>query len=47
VADLVPLVRILTVRDLVDSLTRAGFAIDHQWQPDKNKAVFIVARKAA
>ncbi len=43
---LLPLLRVFTVRDLVDSLTRAGFAIDHQWQPGKSSAVFIVAKKA-
>jgi len=44
---LIPLVRVFTVQDLVDSLTNAGFAIDHQWQPGKGKSVFIVAKKAA
>ncbi len=40
-----PLVKVFTVEDLVNSLTHAGFTIDHQWQPGKNKAVFIVAKK--
>lgn len=40
-----PLVRVFTVQELVDSLETAGFAIDHQWQPGKGKAVFIVAKK--
>ena len=43
---LMPLVRVFTTRELADSLTDAGFEIDHQWQPGKNKAVFIVAMKA-
>ena len=43
---LMPLVRVFTTRELADSLTDAGFDIDHQWQPGKNKAVFIVAIKA-
>ena len=43
---LMPLVRVFTTRELADSLTDAGFEIDHQWQPGKNKAVFIVAIKA-
>lgn len=43
---LLPVLRVFTVRDLVDSLTRAGFTIDHQWQPGKSSAVFIVAKKA-
>lgn len=43
---LMPLVRVFTVQELVDSLIEAGFAIDYQWQPGRGKAVFIVARKA-
>jgi len=42
---LIPVVRIFSVQDLVDSLTSAGFEIDYQWQPGKGKAVFIVAKK--
>ena len=43
---LIPFVKVFTVKELEDSLTDAGFAIDYQWQPGKNKAVFIVAKKA-
>ena len=43
---LLPLLRIFTTRELEDSLTNTGFHIDHQWQPEKGKAVFIVAKKA-
>ena len=43
---LFPLVRVFTVKELEDSLCSAGFEIDYQWQPGKNKAVFIVAKKA-
>ena len=43
---LLPLVKVFTVPELVDSLTHGGFVIEHQWQPGKGKAVFIVARKA-
>ncbi len=43
---LIPMVRIFSVQELVDSLTAAGFEIDYQWQPGKGKAVFIVAKKA-
>jgi ubiquinone/menaquinone biosynthesis C-methylase UbiE len=43
---LMPLVKVFTTRELKDSLTDAGFKIDYQWQPGKNKAVFIVAKKA-
>ena len=42
-----PLVRVFTFQELVDSLEAAGFAIDHQWQPGKGKAAFIVAEKPA
>ena len=40
-----PLVQCFTTEELVASLTQAGFEIDHQWQPGKGKAVFIVAKK--
>lgn len=43
---LLPLVKVFTRKELEDSLTNAGFAIDYDWQPGKNKAVFIVAKKA-
>jgi len=43
---LMPLVRVFTTEELAASLTDAGFEIDHQWQPGKGKAVFIVAKKA-
>ncbi|MDJ0689836.1 MAG: class I SAM-dependent methyltransferase [Xenococcaceae cyanobacterium MO_188.B32] len=43
---LMPLVKVFTAKELADSLTDAGFAIDYQWQPSKGKAVFIVAKKA-
>ncbi len=43
---LMPLVKVFTTEDLVASLTDAGFEIDHQWQPGKGKAMFIVAKKA-
>lgn len=40
-----PLVKVFTVQDLMSSLTAAGFTLDYQWQPSKEKAVFIVAKK--
>lgn len=43
---LMPLLKVFTVQELAESLTRAGFAIDYQWQPEKSVAVFIVARKS-
>lgn len=42
---LMPLVRVFTKEELVASLTESGFEIDHQWQPNKSAAVFIVAKK--
>lgn len=42
---LLPLVKVFTAKELTDSLTENGFAIDHHWQPGKGKAVFIVAKK--
>ncbi len=41
-----PLVKIFTAQQLIDSLTDGGFAIDYQWQPSKDKAIFIVAKKS-
>lgn len=43
---LMPLVKVFTKKELEECLTDAGFNIDYQWQPGKNKAVFIVAMKA-
>ena len=43
---LLPLVKFFTVEELEGDLTDAGFRIDHRWQPDKSKTVFIVATKA-
>lgn len=41
-----PLVTVFTQKELEKSLIDAGFTIDYQWQPSKDKAVFIVAKKA-
>ncbi|QDZ13054.1 class I SAM-dependent methyltransferase [Devosia ginsengisoli] len=41
---LLPQLDVMTTADLVRSLTSAGFSMEHQWQPGKGKAVFIVAR---
>ena len=40
-----PFVKVFTVEELIESLTNAGFSIDYQWQPRKDKAIFIVAKK--
>ncbi len=42
---LIPLVRVFTEQELIDSFTAAGFDIDYQWRPDKGQAVFVVAKK--
>ncbi len=40
-----PHVVVFSRNDLIIDLTEAGFEIIHQWQPKKNAAVFLVARK--
>lgn len=42
---LLPAVKIFTEQALTRGLVAAGFTIEHQWRPGRNKAVFIVARK--
>ncbi len=42
---LIPLVRVFSTKELVDSLTSAGFEIAYQWRPEKSPAAFIVAKK--
>ncbi|MCG8562604.1 MAG: class I SAM-dependent methyltransferase, partial [Hyphomicrobiales bacterium] len=42
---LMPLVKVFTTQELVDSLAAAGFEIDHQWEQGKRIAAFIVAKK--
>lgn len=43
---LMPLVKVFTTDELVKAMTDAGFTIDYQWSPGKNKALFMVAMKA-
>lgn len=43
---LMPLVKVFTSTELKESFSDAGFKIEYRWQPGKNKAVFMVARKA-
>lgn len=43
---LIPLVKVFTQAELVQSLIDAGFVIDHEWLPKKNAAAFIIARKS-
>ncbi|UTW08057.1 class I SAM-dependent methyltransferase [Pseudomonas benzenivorans] len=42
---LLPSLDAFTRQQLVGSLTDAGFVIEQLWQPGKNKALFIVAKK--
>lgn len=42
---LIPFVAFFSRENLRDAMTAAGFRIEHEWQPGKNKAVFIVAVK--
>jgi len=42
---LLPLVRLFSVDELVQSITSAGFEINHNWLPDKSDALFLVAKK--
>lgn len=42
-----PQLDVMTSGELVQSLSSAGFAVVHRWQPGKGKAVFIVAQKPA
>jgi ubiquinone/menaquinone biosynthesis C-methylase UbiE len=43
---LLPILNVMTRDELAASIERAGFSIVHNWQPGRDKAVFIVARKA-
>lgn len=40
-----PLVKVFTFQNLIQSLSDSGFTLDYQWQPAKNKAVFMVGKK--
>ncbi len=42
---LIPLIKVFTQAQLVQSVIEAGFEIDQEWLPKKNAAVFIVAKK--
>lgn len=44
---LIPVIKSFTKSELETAITDAGFEIDHNWQPKKAAAVFIVARKPA
>jgi hypothetical protein len=42
---LMPLLKVFSKAELVDSLNAAGFLIAIEWQPNQSPTVFIVARK--
>lgn len=42
---LLPTINVFSVQELEQAMLAAGFKIDHQWQPGKNKSVFMVAKK--
>lgn len=44
---LIPPVQVFSRRELMDSLTAAGFTIDHEWHPGNGMTAFIIARKPA
>ena len=42
---LMPLVKVFSKKELETILIDAGFAIEYNWQPSKDKAVFIIGEK--
>lgn len=42
---ILPILRVFGENELAQSITDAGFSIEHQWRPGKGRAVFIVAKK--
>lgn len=42
---LLPLLRVFTRTELRASLDRAGFVIEHEWQPGPRQGLFVVARR--
>ena len=45
VIGVIPYVQVFTKQELEQSIVGAGFDVEHNWQPGKGKAVFLVARK--
>jgi len=44
---LFPLVRVFTADELRSSITKAGFVIEHDWQPKPKAALFLIARASS
>ena len=42
---LLPNIKVFTAKELETCMVNAGFRIDYQWQPEVNKAMFMVAKK--
>lgn len=42
---LLPMLNVMSHDQLRDSMTSAGFTIEHDWRPNPNAAVFLIARK--
>ncbi|MEM6782101.1 MAG: methyltransferase domain-containing protein [Pseudomonadota bacterium] len=42
-----PFFAVFSSKDLETAFTEAGFTIEHQWKPGKNKGVFMIAKKPA
>lgn len=42
---LLPLVAFFTQDELIGAVADAGFDIEHQWYPEKGRALFLIARK--
>lgn len=42
---LLPMLNVMSHEQLRASMTRAGFTIEHDWRPNPNAAVFLIARK--
>ena len=42
---LLPILNVMTHDQLREAMTRAGFTIEHDWRPNPNAAVFLIARK--
>jgi ubiquinone/menaquinone biosynthesis C-methylase UbiE len=40
-----PYINISSAEQLVRSIEEAGFHIEHQWRPDRNAALFLIAKK--
>ena len=42
---LLPYINIFSAEQLVESIQKTGFTIEHQWRPKKKSALFLIARK--